>query len=1206
MKRSKLTRKALTLLLTLVMLFSTIPAVFASPGTGETTFPLIALNGTDIVANGSTQYTTSIVQDPATKLITATFTITNASTGVGAVPIVISGVGVQLSFDSRISPFEYNPTIHTDHIYNALRLYSGGPNDSIDDFKKYVYAPRFGFDTVGSSTIQNNAAGRFIGAKISTVEDHLTISLAPGESTIVAHMYFMPTNGQDLLDINMFSYQWSTYPSRMIRLSTWIANGTRFMVSSRNYPTSTATWVHAPQAFKIDFEQRAPLVTADTTNRVINGYNAATMEWSVNGPNGPYQSGVPIVSDDGATYNIRYAATPYSGNDPEYNNYKRYLASAPTVVSFDPNFFSAANDVSLNKTSVNVTRNDGTTRVNDTLRYTVVAKNDGHPLSTWANAMMVDVIPAGVTFAGNVYRGTQALVQGTDYTFAGNTLTVPLGNIAGGTQVDIRFDVTVNSDAYGVNVKNSVSVFGKDGIDGDDLDKTVDEDGSGHTIRDRSGTPTVDDITEGDRTITGTGVAGAQITVTLPNGAASNVTVAAGGTWTFNVPAGVNLLTGNEIKVVQNETGKDPSEEVTAIVGGRPAVIKYGLKTSRNTSRTDGTWRVGDIVEYTVVARNDGPAKSLWENVIVEDTLPTEVTYVANSARIDNLPAGAAASFANGTLTVDLGDIAGGVTRTLTFQATINETAYGKTFKNTALIDGDPYEEDDDEKPDVVDRSPQPNVDEINDGDRIVTGTGVPGARIEVTFPNFITKGIATVGNNGNWSVNVPIAVNLIEDDEVSVVQIVGSLDPSLPVVVKVEGKKNVIPNSIKYAENETSSDDKTRVNDRILYTIEISNDGSDKSLWYEPRVFDTIPEGLTYETGSARLDNQIPTYSFYNISTRELVVRIDGGVRGGETRVVTFYVTVDADAHGKTFKNVATIEGKDNIPTGPDVKEEIEDEEGDRTVIIKSDEPTVDPVTRDDKIITGTGEPGADIIVTLDDGTKIETEVGNDGKWQADIPNGKEPDTGDTIKVVQIEPDKDPSDEVIVTVLDKTYRAVTGIVWPQEFNDMQLGQSFLDKHNIVVELRATFRTAADPALRTVAVLIPGTPTGRFTIENVPFGNYVLTIKRPGFLIRAMNVTISPSDPDLKTLTSPGTAENGIFNLWWGDCNDDFRIDNEDIMMVLELMELGVNATHQFYNPHCDMNADALIDNEDIMMILERWNRYASEYPGAETVDFFS
>lgn len=146
----------------------------------------------------------------------------------------------------------------------------------------------------------------------------------------------------------------------------------------------------------------------------------------------------------------------------------------------------------------------------------------------------------------------------------------------------------------------------------------------------------------------------------------------------------------------------------------------------------------------------------------------------------------------------------------------------------------------------------------------------------------------------------------------------------------------------------------------------------------------------------------------------------------------------------------------------------------------------------------------------------------------------------------------------------------------------------------------------ADPELNTVAVLADNSGLGKFTIENVPFGNYVLYIKRPGYLARAMNITVSPSDPDVIELASLGDNENGVFKLWYGDCNDDWVVDNLDVMMVTEQMDMGVNAYHPKYSPACDMNGDALVDNLDVMMIIEHWDWCILDYPGADEVDIWA
>ena len=182
----------------------------------------------------------------------------------------------------------------------------------------------------------------------------------------------------------------------------------------------------------------------------------------------------------------------------------------------------------------------------------------------------------------------------------------------------------------------------------------------------------------------------------------------------------------------------------------------------------------------------------------------------------------------------------------------------------------------------------------------------------------------------------------------------------------------------------------------------------------------------------------------------------------------------------------------------------------------------------------------------------------------------------------------------------------VTGKVWPLLSGDIWgIGESFVRSHDVTVELRSTFLTPASSALSTKAVLLDNSGLGEFTFEDVPFGEYVLHIKRAGYLARAMTVTVTESSPEIISLQPPGMADGGVFRLWWGDCNDDGRVDNEDILMILELMNNGVNGFHHFYYAGCDMNGDALIDNEDIQMVLEMWNKMLLDYPGSDGINPF-
>ena len=185
--------------------------------------------------------------------------------------------------------------------------------------------------------------------------------------------------------------------------------------------------------------------------------------------------------------------------------------------------------------------------------------------------------------------------------------------------------------------------------------------------------------------------------------------------------------------------------------------------------------------------------------------------------------------------------------------------------------------------------------------------------------------------------------------------------------------------------------------------------------------------------------------------------------------------------------------------------------------------------------------------------------------------------------------------------------RTLTGFVWPMVVDDLDLGDDFIKQHDIVVELRPTFLTPASSELSTKAVLKNDDGLGEFTIEDVPPGDYVLYIKRPGYLARAMPVTVNASSPAVIELSPPfGSVDNGVFNLWGGDCNDDLMIESKDTMMILELMAEGVDVFDPRYNAACDFNADGMIEGKDIMIVYERWNLIIWDYPGAENVDIFS
>ena len=83
----------------------------------------------------------------------------------------------------------------------------------------------------------------------------------------------------------------------------------------------------------------------------------------------------------------------------------------------------------------------------------------------------------------------------------------------------------------------------------------------------QSATPVFNSVVAGATTISGTGVPGATITVTLPDGKTTvSATVASDGTWKGTVPSGVSLSVGQKVTAVQTEEGKTPSEQAAVVV----------------------------------------------------------------------------------------------------------------------------------------------------------------------------------------------------------------------------------------------------------------------------------------------------------------------------------------------------------------------------------------------------------------------------------------------------------------------------------------------------------------------------------------------------------------------------------------------------------------------------------------------------------------
>jgi len=135
-------------------------------------------------------------------------------------------------------------------------------------------------------------------------------------------------------------------------------------------------------------------------------------------------------------------------------------AEPAPVIPNDP----AEGDVSIAKEAENLSRADGTTRVGDTVRYTVTLRNEGAGTG-WMDAVIRDDVPVGIEPVSETIRlalpdGSAAAVDDRAYDPATRILAVACGQLYGGQEVVLAFDALVTADAVGADIGNVAVGYG--------------------------------------------------------------------------------------------------------------------------------------------------------------------------------------------------------------------------------------------------------------------------------------------------------------------------------------------------------------------------------------------------------------------------------------------------------------------------------------------------------------------------------------------------------------------------------------------------------------------------------------------------------------------------------------------------------------------------------------------------------------------------
>ncbi|MCL2351487.1 MAG: Ig-like domain-containing protein [Firmicutes bacterium] len=313
-------------------------------------------------------------------------------------------------------------------------------------------------------------------------------------------------------------------------------------------------------------------------------------------------------------------------------------------------------------------------------------------------------------------------------------------------------------------------------------------------------------------------------------------------------------------------------------------------------------------------------------------------------------------------------------------------------------------------------QSQKPKVDPFKTDDGNISGTGVPGASVKVTFADGSSETATANPTTGKWSVP-----NHKGNKTITVVQSQLGKDPSDPVTVTATSADPVV-NSFMSDDPKISG---TGTNGSTVTVIFDDDPSTAKTVdvvngkW----SVDNIPGARKVTVTQNEQDKQ-PSNPITRTATTEKpgvdpFKSDDPNITGTGTDGSS--VTVMFDDNPDTAVTVPVVNGTWSAPNLPGSKKvtvtqtapgKSASEPIDK--LATSSDPTVDNFTLDDNNITGTGTSGSAIVVTFSDGSTETVTVGGDGNWSVKNHKGN-----NKVTVVQTEDGKGSSDPVVRSSTD-------------------------------------------------------------------------------------------------------------------------------------------------------------------------------------------
>ena len=410
------------------------------------------------------------------------------------------------------------------------------------------------------------------------------------------------------------------------------------------------------------------------------------------------------------TYTLQYTAKPNTGTSGQVITNTAVISrhdQVDVLASNDKSSLSVtvnAMDISVVKTVDNNTPNEG-----QTLTYSVKLTNAGPSFAN--NIVISDTIPAGLTYQAVTVTPTGT----TSYNAATKVLTWNVPAMISGATYTLQFTSKVNAGTSAQVITNAATMTAHD-----QLDVTASNNRSVVPVTvngfDISVVKTVDDVTpdEGQTLtysvkLTNTGPSFANnivISDTIPSDLTFvAVTIIPVGTYAYNattkvltwsIPAIASGAAASTLKFTAKVNAATSSKTITntAVMTAHdqadltPANDKSSVAVVVNTIDINVVKTVNDnspdeaqTLSYSIKATNNGLGNAT--NLIINDTLPAGLTYVANTT----VPTGTATyNTTTRILSWTIPAIATGANYTLVFTAKVSTGTAAKTITNTAAM----------------------------------------------------------------------------------------------------------------------------------------------------------------------------------------------------------------------------------------------------------------------------------------------------------------------------------------------------------------------------------------------------------------------------------------------------------------------------------------------------------------------------------------